>query len=58
MGFLVHVYLWEPDMSDVEQYYYKLQAQLGGTTKWEDLSTQQQHTLIAAINIILRTCSL
>ena len=44
-------------MSDVEKYYYTLQSKLGGTTKWKELTPQQQHNFITAINIILTTCT-
>lgn len=40
------------DISDVEQFFYAVQAKLGGNLRWEQLGPQEQFIFVNAINVI------
>jgi len=40
-------------MSDVEIFFYRVQARNGGNLQWSDLNWQQQELFIRAINTIM-----
>lgn len=44
-------------MSDTEKFYAAIVAKLGGTRSWEQLSPQEQHNFIMALNVMLQLCS-
>ena len=41
-------------MSDVENLFYRLQKETGGSLKWEQLDANAQRHFIQAVNIILQ----
>ena len=44
-------------MSDVERFYYAIQAKLGGSVPWNSLHPIQQGQFVQALNAILQICS-
>lgn len=39
-------------MSDVEKFYYAVQAKLGGNLKWEELTGEHQRAFVHGVNLI------
>lgn len=41
-------------MSQVEQLFYKLQAEMGGNLSWHDLAPMAQMQFVQAVNTIIQ----
>jgi hypothetical protein len=44
-------------MSDVEHFYYNIQAKLGGNIPWNSLDPMMQMQITQAINLLLQIAS-
>lgn len=46
------------EMSDVEKFFYAVQAKLGGNLRWEQLGPQEQFIFVNAVNVITMVCEI